>query len=182
MPAKPLQKTTTVASKPNSAAVPTKPALVNSPTLTKTSKDAEQLDSETQKIKAASPSIKKISPPSARFEKRTNTVLKTIEIESESVVIDLYDNGEVDGDSVSLFFNGKLVISRKKLTTQALRFTITQDELAAENELVMYAENLGSIPPNTALMVVTDGTKRYEVRITSDLQKSGTIRFLKKEQ
>jgi hypothetical protein len=45
----------------------------------------------------------------------------------------------------------------------------------------MYADNLGSIPPNTALMVVTDGNKRYEVRITSDLQKSGTIRFIRKK-
>ena len=44
----------------------------------------------------------------------------------------------------------------------------------------MYAENLGSIPPNTALMVVTDGDNRYEVRISSDLQKSGVIRFIHK--
>ena len=44
----------------------------------------------------------------------------------------------------------------------------------------MYADNLGSIPPNTALMVVTDGGNRYEVRISSDLQKSGLIRFVHK--
>ena len=48
------------------------------------------------------------------------------------------------------------------------------------NELIMYADNLGEIPPNTALMIVTDGDNRYEVRITSDLQKSGTIRFVRK--
>jgi hypothetical protein len=46
--------------------------------------------------------------------------------------------------------------------------------------LVMYAENLGEIAPNTALMVVTDGPHRYEVRIASDLQKSGVIRFIHK--
>ncbi len=44
----------------------------------------------------------------------------------------------------------------------------------------MYAENLGTIPPNTALMVVNDGDNRYEVRISSDLQKSGVIRFMHK--
>ena len=44
----------------------------------------------------------------------------------------------------------------------------------------MYAENLGEIPPNTALMVVTDGENRYEVRISSDLEKSGVIRFVYK--
>jgi hypothetical protein len=42
----------------------------------------------------------------------------------------------------------------------------------------MYAENLGEIPPNTALMVVNDGEKRYEVRISSDLKNSGTIHFV----
>jgi tryptophan synthase alpha chain len=47
------------------------------------------------------------------------------------------------------------------------------DNQSDVNELVMYAENLGSIPPNTALMIVTDGPNRYEVRITSDLEKSG---------
>jgi len=116
-----------------------------------------------------------------RFEKRNNTVLKTIEIENENIKIDLYDNGEIDGDSVSLFLNGKLLLARKKLTTQPLTIRIPFDELDNENELVMYAENLGTIPPNTALMIVTDGNKRYEVRITSDLQKSGTIKFVKKK-
>ena len=116
----------------------------------------------------------------SRYEKRNNTVIKTIELENEKVRIDLYDNGEIDGDSISLFLNGKLLMARKKLTAQPLTLTLAKEELQETNDLVMYADNLGTIPPNTALMIVTDGTKRYEVRITSDLQKSGTIRFLKK--
>ncbi len=116
-----------------------------------------------------------------KYEKRSTNILKIIEVENESIRIDLYDNGEIDGDSVSLFLNGKLVVGRKKLTTKPLSIRIPIEELDDENELVMYADNLGSIPPNTALMVVTDGTKRYEVRITSDLQKSGTIKFVKKK-
>ncbi len=129
-------------------------------------------------IKLAQPTI---TTPGLFFEKRSTTVLKTIEVETENIKIDLYDNGEVDGDSVSLFLNGKLLVTRKKLTTQPLSIRIPKNELEDENELVMYAENLGTIAPNTALMVVTDGSKRYEVRITSDLQKSGTIRFVKKK-
>ena len=119
--------------------------------------------------------------PGLRYEKRNTSILKTIEVESNSVKIDLYDNGEVDGDSISLFLNGKLLLSRKKLTTAPITILLPIEELEEENELLMYAENLGTIPPNTALMVVTDGTKRYEVRITSDLQKNGTIRFVKKK-
>lgn len=184
---KPAPKPVVVAPKPTTKPAPVVVAKPNKPTLTNPSlpqkpKDSIKIASDVAKANVSAPGLKKITPPNTRFEKRTNTVLKTIEIESESVVIDLYDNGEIDGDSVSLFFNGKLVVARKKLTTQALRLRIPQEELEAENELVMYAENLGSIPPNTALMVVTDGNKRYEVRITSDLQKSGTIRFLRKSE
>jgi hypothetical protein len=140
-------------------------------------------------VKMPQPSIKEsvitaapttIKTQGLRFEKRNNTILKTIEVSNGTIKIDMYDNGEVDGDSVSLFLNGKLIVARKKLTTQPLTINIPLADLEDENELVMYAENLGAIPPNTALMIVTDGARRYEVRITSDLQKSGTIKFIKK--
>jgi len=41
----------------------------------------------------------------------------------------------------------------------------------------LYADNLGSIPPNTALMIITDGTNRYEVRLSADLKNNAAIRF-----
>lgn len=123
----------------------------------------------------------KVMAPSGKFEKRNNTVLKTIEVDNPSVKLSLYDNGEIDGDTVSLFYNGKLLLSRQRLTDKPLCLHIDVEKESDMNELVMYAENLGSIPPNTALMVVNDGNRRYEVRITSDLQKSGTIRFVLRE-
>jgi hypothetical protein len=114
------------------------------------------------------------------FEKRSANIIKTIEIEKETFKVDLYDNGDVDGDTISLFFNGKLVLAHKRLSDKALSINLDIDNARDINELIMYAENLGSIPPNTAVMVVTDGENRYEVRIASDLQKSGTIRFVHK--
>ncbi len=114
------------------------------------------------------------------FEKRNNNLIKTIEVDSGSFRVDLYDNGAIDGDSISLFFNGKLLLSHKRLSDKAITLTLKIDEKKEMNELVMYAENLGEIPPNTALMVVTDGDNRYEVRISSDLEQSGVIRFIHK--
>ena len=118
--------------------------------------------------------------PDINFEKRNNTVLKTIEIENMSFKVDLYDNGEIDGDTISLFYNGKLLLSHRRLSDKAITLNLNVENNDEVNELVMYADNLGSIPPNTALMVVTDGPNRYEVRISSDLQKSGVIRFIHK--
>jgi hypothetical protein len=122
-----------------------------------------------------------IITPNKDFEKRRSDLIKTIEINNPTFKIDLYDNGDIDGDSISLFYNGRLLLSHKRLSDKPLSLTLdasTDDNEA--NELVMYAENLGTIPPNTALMIVTDGDKRYEIRIASDLKKSGSIRFVHK--
>lgn len=117
-----------------------------------------------------------------KLEKRKNTVLKSIEVESDVVSVDLYDNGEIDGDSISLFYNNKLLLSNRRLTDKAISITLPMSDDESVNELVMYAENLGYIPPNTALMIVRDGPNRYEVRISSDLEKNGVIRFVHKNR
>lgn len=142
----------------------------------------QKLDNPPVKEEVVKPLPYKIITPSTSYEKRNTNILKIIELENEVIKVDLYDNGEIDGDTISLFFNGKLLASHKKLSDKPLNFTILRSEIEEVNELIMYAENLGSIPPNTALMVVTDGTRRYEVRITSDMQKSGTIKFVRKEK
>jgi len=115
-----------------------------------------------------------------KIEKRKSTILKTIEIDNKIISIDIYDNGEVDGDSISLFYNKKLLLSNRKLSEKAISLKLNIENENDANELIMYAENLGTIPPNTALMVITDGKKRYEIRITSDLEKSGVIKFIYK--
>jgi hypothetical protein len=109
-----------------------------------------------------------------------NSVLKTIPLKAETFTVDFYDNGEIDGDTISVFFNNKLVLSHKMLTDKPLTLKLTFDPNKPINELVMYAESLGTIPPNTALMIVHDGEDRYEARIESDLGRNGTIRFTHK--
>jgi len=111
------------------------------------------------------------------FEKRKSEVVKSINIENAVFQVDFYDNGVIDGDSISVFYNGKLILSNKMLTAQPLTLTLSVDKNYKYNTLTMYAENLGSIPPNTALMIVRDGNKRYEVRMESSLTKSGTVTF-----
>lgn len=112
------------------------------------------------------------------FEKRNSELLKTIEITSDQFSVELYDNGTVDGDSISLFYNGKVLLAHQRLSEKPISLGLDATTDKTINELTMYAENLGTYPPNTALMVVKDGDKRYEVRISSDLKKSGTIRFI----
>jgi hypothetical protein len=117
-----------------------------------------------------------------RFKERENVVSGEIEVESDSVKVDFYDNGEIDGDSVSVFFNKQLLAFSQKLSTRSIHFDLALDPSKEVNELSMYADNLGSIPPNTALMVVTDGRKQHEIRLASSLDKNATIRIRKKKK
>jgi hypothetical protein len=115
------------------------------------------------------------------FKERESIVADEIEVESDSLQVDFYDNGEVDGDSISVFFNNQLLAFSRKLSARPVHFTISLDTLKRINELSMFADNLGSIPPNTALMIVWDGTKRHHVRLTSNLEKNATIRIKRKK-
>ncbi len=114
------------------------------------------------------------------FKKRRIEEAANIEVESSQLSVQLYDNGQVDMDSVSLYYNNKLLVQKEQLTVKGLRFTINVDS-SIVNELSMFAENLGFIPPNTALMVIYDGQKRYEINLTSTLQTNGTVRIKKKK-
>ncbi len=97
-------------------------------------------------------------------------------MKSNKVKIDLYDDGEIDNDTVSVYFNKNLLVEKKSLTANAHSFTVTL-EPGRTNELVLFADNLGSIPPNTALMIITDGTTRHEVRLSADLKNNASIQF-----
>lgn len=112
-----------------------------------------------------------------KMAKRTYQVIKVIEVSEPSVKVDIYDNGQVDGDVVSIYLNEKQLVSSKMLTAQPISLQIQVEDKEEVYDLIMYAESLGSIPPNTALMIVTTPTQRYEINISSNEQTSGAIRF-----
>lgn len=166
--AKPLQSPPPNREKPAEPAVVEKKAEV----VTKPSPSTNaELQSSTGTPPAASP----------RVDLRSNKLLQVIEVESPELIVELYDNGSVDGDTVSLFFNNRLMVSHKKLSTTPITLELSLDRGRKDNELVMFAESLGEIPPNTALMVVKTRDKRFEVNITSTEQTNGSVRFRLKE-
>ena len=114
---------------------------------------------------------------SAPLEKRTNELVRQITVEHDSVTVSLYDNGDIDGDSVTLIYNNTIITTHQRLTDKAITFVLKVVPGNNNNELVMYAENLGSIPPNTALMIITDGSKRYELKVSSSKDRNGVVAF-----
>lgn len=115
-------------------------------------------------------------PPS--LTKRKAELVKEIKVDTGSIKIDFYDNGQIDGDTISVYVNNMPVVSNRMLKTQPISLTVKIDPLRPLQEVIMVGENLGSIPPNTALMIITAGTKRYQLYLTSDEQKNAMVRFV----
>ena len=118
----------------------------------------------------------------SEYKQRENVVSKEITVSSDSLKVDFFDNGKIDGDSISIFYNNKLIAFNRILSTKAVHFTVALDTTRQINEITMFADNLGSIPPNTALMVVTDGRKRYEIPMASNLQRNATLKIRRKKK
>ncbi len=129
---------------------------------------------------------KKIEPDAvvaaADLNSRTIKTIKNVNFKSDSLVLSLYDNGEVDGDTVSVVMNGKVVMPMVGLNTTAVKKVIYTKDAGDSIQLIMYAETLGSIPPNTGLLIVYDGKDRYEIRFSGDMQQSAAIVFRRKKE
>jgi len=121
--------------------------------------------------------VSNIVPVSAAdLATRKIETIRSVNVKADSLVITLYDNGEIDGDTVSVVLNGNTIMSRQGLTANAITKTIyLTPDLGDSMQLIMYAENLGSIPPNTGLLILQDGNDRYEIRFAGDLKKNSAI-------
>jgi len=108
---------------------------------------------------------------------RKNNSVSTIKVNVEKIQIRLYDNGTIDNDSVSIFYNGRLLKKHEKLSDSPLVVDLELDKSVKEHQIVVFAENLGSLPPNTALIVVTAGKKRYELHSSASLNENAVLNF-----
>jgi hypothetical protein len=113
--------------------------------------------------------------------KRKNELIKTIDTDEGEILIELYDNGIIDGDTVSIFHNNKEIVTRAALSASPIRIIVDVNKADPIHEFIMVAENLGSIPPNTSLMVITHHNKREEVFISSSEQQNAKIIIRKKD-
>lgn len=147
------------------------------PQVKKAAPDGIQLSTDTPEKEI--PRVSAPVPIPRVLSTRKNELVKTITSPAKEVSISIYDNGTIDNDTVSVYIDNKLVISKQRLTDKAISVKINLDDNQEYHELVMVAENLGEIPPNTSLMVVHAGDQRHEVRITSTEQKNAVVRFRK---
>lgn len=104
--------------------------------------------------------------------------IKEIKVDTGTLRLDFYDNAEIDGDSISVTVNNKTVVSHQRLGIRPISLNVKISLDAPEQEVTMIGENLGTIPPNTALLIVTAGNKRYQLFLASSEKKNAQVRFV----
>lgn len=130
---------------------------------------------EEKEIQGTENTFKKIDIPKVLLE-RENHLVKTITTSEENIQIEFYDNGTIDNDTISVYHNNQLVVSNGRLSYSPITIKIKCSKTDNRHEMIVVAENLGDIPPNTALMVIKGGTKeRYEIFLASTEQSNAKV-------
>ena len=86
--------------------------------------------------------------------------IQEIRVDTGIVRLDFYDNAEIDGDSISVTLDNRVLVSHQRLGLKPITLEIKVDLDHPEQEVSMVADNLGTIPPNTAMLINTAGDKK----------------------
>lgn len=125
----------------------------------------------------AVPTIHTTQADSSTVNKRSNNLQGTYQIRDPAIDISLYDYGTIDHDTITVYFNGIKMADRQELTATSLHLRLMADPGRAMQEVILHANNLGDIPPNTAKMIILTGDKRYELKVSSSETENAMIRF-----
>jgi hypothetical protein len=98
---------------------------------------------------------------------RENKLVKKIVTNSKKISIDLFDNGTIDNDTIIVYDNKQLLVNKQRLSYKAIHLEFNFTENLREHEVIIVAHNMGTVPPNTALLLFKDGKNRQEYFITS---------------
>lgn len=107
---------------------------------------------------------------------RKYAIQKTINTDKEILTISVWDKNKVDGDIISLYLNGELIL--ENFTVSHTKKDIEIQLKPGSNILVMHALNLGRVPPNTAALSFFDNGKKKVITLVSDLKKSGALELI----
>lgn len=110
------------------------------------------------------------------YEKSTDRAVKVervLEVQSPNIRIKVWDNGIVDGDVVTLFLNGKQLLENHRVKKTKYGMNVKLND--AINFLILHAEDLGDITPNTVAVSVDDGVKEQIIILSSNLKESGAV-------
>jgi hypothetical protein len=108
----------------------------------------------------------------------TEEIIPVVKVDTGDIRLDFYDNGTIDGDSITVKVNSQVVISNEKLSAKSVTANVRVSLQTPIVVVEMVADNLGSIPPNTALLIVTAPNVYHRLYMSSTKEKSARVRFV----
>ena len=109
-----------------------------------------------------------------KLEKRVNKIFESIELDEEEIYVSIFDNAEVDGDIITVLFNGSVILSNQMLSEKPISFSLRAKK-GINNTLTMYAVNQGKTPPNTAFMRIKNGETYHKILLSADEKQNASI-------
>lgn len=116
------------------------------------------------------------SGPTPQFDGRNISYVEEVVFDNENITIEIWDHGRQDEDIVSIYLNGKTLISKHLLTYHRKRVTCTLEK-GRSNDLFLYAHNLGKSPPNTVSVEISDGNTSEKIILNSDLKRCEAVKI-----
>jgi hypothetical protein len=95
-----------------------------------------------------------------------------IKVDTGTIQLDFYDNAQVDGDSITVLVDKQVVLTHQRLSGKPVTTYIKVDLNNTFHEIEMIAENLGSIPPNTAILIIKKKSARVRIVYDEEMSKS----------
>lgn len=123
------------------------------------------------------------APKDNRLERISDiqSLVEISSVEKDSILVELYDNGIVDNDSASIYLDDSLLLFKQFVSNKPVSLYVSLDKQRPISKLKLVAENLGSIPPCTVLMLIRTKKKRYEVNLSSNFNSNAVVEFFLKE-
>jgi len=100
------------------------------------------------------------------FAQREGTINQRITVKNRSVKLLLYDSGEEDQDSISVAVNGQYVLVKHELRKKPHLVKVRLSK--GKNQIVIFAHNLGRVPPNTSKCELRSGLRKFTFGISTD--------------
>ncbi len=96
-----------------------------------------------------------------------------ISVSRRKIKVKVWDHNTIDGDIISLKWGDQWVLTEHRLTQEPFELELTVHGFG--NSLILYANNVGQVPPNTAMISVSDGLSYFKQELNADMETSEAL-------
>ncbi|MDP1844394.1 MAG: hypothetical protein Q8K64_13330 [Sediminibacterium sp.] len=101
---------------------------------------------------------------------RENKLIANVKVNSKEIKVLIFDNGIIDNDTISIYLDSSKIINKNRVSSIPISFDLKFTSEFQKHEIIATADNMGEIPPNTALIIIQSAKKRIEIPIMTNFK------------